>query len=300
MENQLIQYIRSDGQIFNLHMPPTRAVMQMTGWGRPSNTTHSVSGPYQHGTTVVSHRLEPRTISMTLVHRDCSRSGWYDMRTRILGNMGINNASSNAPEMGTLKWIYLQNGVYTQRAVDCFLTSGLTFQPLSGWRQHSIQESLEFFCPNPVIYDPVVKTVSAFTLSEELELPVTFPFVLGTWYDTNVVTYAGTWEEYPTIAVTGPTDGFYIENLDTGAIIRLNYEIQSNETVTFDLTYGNKTITNNFEENLLRYITEDSDLAQFAFYHDPVLSGGSNEIAVAVSDSNASVSISYYNRYYGI
>jgi hypothetical protein len=302
-EGEEIQFIKSDGTVYNLHSPPSRAVRSMAGWGKPPETRNEIVGPFQHGNTVVSYRLQPRTISLELLHKYCSRSELYSGRSELLDQMGLNNASPNAPIPGVLRWRYIENSLYKIRDLDVYLTRGLGFQPLEGWRHWSVQEGLEFIAPNPVIYEPVTRTTTLNSFTSTLTFPITFPFVLGASYSTASITYAGTWETFPTIVVTGPAAGVYIENQTTGKLLRLNYVVSPGETVTFTLTYNGRAITNNIGLSLLGYLSDDSNLGEFGLQHDPIVAGGINVINVYTSGivaGTTSIVFNYYNRYYGI
>lgn len=299
---ELIQFIKSDGTVFDLNSPPSRGILNMSGWGKPPDERHTISGPYQHGETMVSYRLKPRPISMDIVHKYTSRSELLAGRSNLLNQMGLNNASSNAPVAGTLRWEFFENGVHKIRCLDVFLSKGLGFTPLNGWREWTVAEGLEFTAHNPVVYDPTDRTSVISTYTATLIFPVTFPFVLGTSYGTSTITYTGTWEDHPTITITGPAVGIYIENLGTGKKIRLDYTISLGETVTLVLGYNNITVTNNLNDDLLSYVSDDSDLGEFSILYDPVLTGGTNIIVVYTIGATATTTFTftYHNRYYGI
>lgn len=300
--DEQLTFIRSDGEEFLLNMPPTRAVMNMTGWGKPVETMHSISGPFQHGNTVVSYRLNPRTISLDLYHRECSRDEWHTGRSRLVNQMGLNNASSNSPVSGVLKWEYFIDSVLITRCLDVFLTKGLGFTPLSGWQKNAVLESLEFTAPNPVIYDPTERTstVSSFTLG--LVFPATFPVVLGSYGGSATIVYTGTWETTPQIAITGPAAGVYIANATTGKEIRFDYSISGLETVTFTLTQNNVSVVNNYGDDLISYVLDESDLNEFNLQPSSIVAGGSNVINVYVGGAAVptTVVLTYLNRFYGI
>lgn len=299
---QEIQFIKSDGTIYQLHSPPTRAVRSMTGWGKPPEQWHEMSGPFQHGSTYVSYRLQPRTVALELLHQYCSRSELYAGRSTLLDQMGIMNASPNAPVPGVLRWRYIQNDLYVVRDLDVYTARGLGFQPLDGWRSWAVQEGMEFIAPNPVIYEPVDRTLTINSFTSGLVLPVVFPFVLGAMVGTGSITYTGTWESYPIITITGPAVGVYVENSTTGRIIRLDYTVSAGETVTITLEYNRKTCVNQLGTNLLQYISDDSDMGDFAIQHDNIVTGGINNFTVYTIGATASTSIvlTYKNRYYGI
>jgi hypothetical protein len=298
--SQLISYIYGDESIY-LHSPPSRVIVNMSGWGNPNSNVRSISTPYQHGETVVSYRLTPRTITLDLIYKGKSRSDWYDERSKLIDRMGLNNTFPNLPSLGTLRWEFLQNDVYVTRDLDCYLNRGLRYDNSLHWHEHGIRENLEFIALDPTIYDPlqVTETIDSFT--EELILPMEFPFVLGTDVGTATITYTGTWTSYPIIEIDGPTEDFYLENTATGSILRLDYFISTGETVTFDLTPGSRSVTNQLGTNLIQYIL-DSDLNTFAIEHDPIVAGGVNTFLMYLINTGATteVRINYFNRYYGI
>lgn len=299
---QAIQFIRNDGAVIDLHSPPTRAVTAMSGWGMPEFASHQISGPYQHGTSFVSYRLAPRTINIAINYKGDSRGDWYRERNALLNQLGLNATSANLPVLGTLRWQYLNTaGAIITRDIDCYLNSGLLFTDKDGWREWNIAEPLEFIAPNPVIYDPEV-IEEDFTFVEGLVLPASFPIVLGTLIGANTITYEGTWESYPIIEILGPTNGFFIWNFSADVIISMNYNISVGETVTIDLTSSVKVVTNDLGQNLIKYITTDSDMGTFALYNNPILTNGTNIMYAGVYDNSVdtSVTIKYTNKYYGI
>lgn len=299
---QVISYIRPDGESIILHTPPTRAVSNMTGWGYPPVNTHNIQGPFQHGSSILGYRFQERTITLDIIKPGCSRSEWFTERTNLINKLGLQTTNPNLPELGRLQWEYVENGVHKTRAVDCYLSQGLGFATDPKWWEFGILESLTFIAPDPLIYDPTSAVTTFNSFDEDLILPMTFPFILGSATQTQNVTYEGSWSEYPIIEIDGPTNGVYIENTSTGLYLQLDYAIPNGVTVTIDLTPGSKTITDNLGNNLIQYITADSNLSQFTFESAPTVSGGINVIYVAVTDidANTEIRITYYKRYVGV
>lgn len=296
---QLIKYITYTGETIQLHSPPTRAVMNMTGWGYPAVNTHNISGPFQHGTSLLGYRFQPRNITLDIVKNNCSRTEWWEERTRLIDKLGLQTTNPNLPELGRLQWEYIENDQYKQRALDCYISRGLGYDPRPTW---GILESLTFVAPDPIIYDPTQITTTIDTFNEELELPVTFPFILGARTATENVTYAGSWFEFPIIEVDGPTNGLYIENTTLDILIKLNYTVATGDTVVIDLRQGKRTVTNDNGDNLIQYVTADSNLSQFVLERDPIVTDGVNSFFVSLYDidTTTEVRIKYYNRYVGI
>ena len=161
---------------------------------------------------------------------------------------------------------------------------------------------MEFIAPNPIIYDPTLKTAIINTWEESLIFPVTFPFVLGAHSGTASITYVGTWESFPTITITGPASGFYIENTSTGYYLQLDYNISVGETVTITLAPNNRSVENELGQDLISNISEGSGLGQFSIQTDEIVTNGINVFNVYTigPDTPTTVVISYLNRYYGI
>jgi hypothetical protein len=274
----------------------------MTGWGYAPIRTHNVTGPFQHGTSVLGYRFQPRTITLDVIKKNCTRSAWFDERSRLIDRLGLQTTNPNLPELGRLQWEYIQNDEVEIRALDCYLNRGLSYNPDPQWWQFGILESLEFIASDPIIYDPTQITVTIDTFEEELILPMTFPFILGSHTATQNVTYDGTWPEYPIIEVDGPTNGVYIENTTLDFFIQFDYFIPTGVTVTFDLTIGAKTVSDDSGNNLIQYVTAGSNLAQFVLERDPFAVGGVNTFFVALVDidTTTEIRIKYFNRYVGI
>jgi hypothetical protein len=263
--------------------------------------THNISGPFQHGTSLLGYRFLPRTVSLELVDNGCSRSDYFTERTNLLTKLGIHTTNPNLPEVGTLRWEYIQDDVYTYRALDCYLNSGLLYDSDPQWHSWGIVESLEFVASDPMVYDPteVIYTIDSF--DDQLTLPMTFPFLLGTGIGTTNVTYDGSWTSYPIIEVTGPTNGFKIINETTGITIELDYFINVGITVTFDLSPGAKTVVDNLGNNLINHL-RNSNLSQFAIAPAPTAAGGLNVIKTYVAEYNTDTEIifRFFSRYIGI
>lgn len=301
-KTQQIQFERSDGTLYNLHLPPSRHAYNMTGWGKPPTNLNVTAGPYQHGESVISYKLLPRRIEMTLIHKYCNQSEYLQGRSELLSQMGNNSNKATLPEPGKLIWNTVQNGAITKRQVDAYLESGFAFDVLTGWRSFTVQEELTFLAPDPVIYDPTVITVNDGAYTDALVLPATFPIVFGSdFYSTNV-TYQGTWPSYPIFTIDGPTSGFYAENVTTGKAIHFNYTVSLGETVTLTLSPLAPTAVNNFGVDLISKITENSDIVNFQLYPAPMVAGGINTMKFIVSSAatGTDVTMTYYNRYYGI
>jgi len=299
-----LQYISADGIVHELHDPPKRTVLSQTGWGIPPYIMNTTRGPFQHGESPNIFRLSPRTVDVEIRHNECNRTGYWGIRSTLVDTLRPNRASVTDPQPGHLRRIYFVNGVKQVRQLDVFLTAGPVFQnPVTNlWDHWSVQEPLVFTAYNPVVYDPTQVSVMVAGPFLELTPPVTFPFVLGVYESDTTITYTGTWTSYPTITINGPLNNFTIINTATNQRLSLNYDVSAGEIVTIDLSYGSKTITNNFGQNLIGYLTTNSDLGSFAIEPDPLVAGGVNTFMTYTDNLlyDSRVYIKYYTCYIGI
>ena len=152
--------------------------------------------------------------------------------------------------------------------------------------------------------DKLVVTTSAQITQNKNALGITFGS--ATLSEGFVINYEGTWDAFPTISVTGPWDNFTITNGATLETLDFGYNIDSGETVVFDLAYGIKSVTNQNGTNLIGSLSTDSDLATFHLATDSEvttrLADGINPMTVTGTnlDENSALILEWYTRYIGI
>jgi hypothetical protein len=247
------------------------------------------TGPFQHGKTIYDYRLEPRIIQLVFRENAQNRQGYWDVRANILNFLRINRQSTTGFNLGTLRKI-TPNGA--KRDINVIVEQGPEFRAreVGRWDEWSILETVRFIAPDPTFYDPAV--VSATHVAG------------GGAIADFAITYPGTWLAYPSIVVTGPIDDLVITNVETGEVLDLTgYILAAGRTITFDLTFGQKTVTESVAGNIIGFLTDDSDLTTFHLATDPEVAGGLNTIEVAGSAINngvTSVQFDYYTRYIGI
>ena len=152
--------------------------------------------------------------------------------------------------------------------------------------------------------DKLVVTTSAQIAQYDNALGITFGS--ATLSEGFVINYEGTWDAFPSISVTGPWDNFTITNGATLETLDFGYNIDSGETVVFDLAYGTKSVTNQNGTNLIGSLSTDSDLATFHLATDSEvttgLADGINPMVVTGTnlDENSALVLIWYTRYIGI
>lgn len=330
---EFTQYIAPDGAIYHFETSD-KFLMTETGLGMPPIDYITQRGPFQHGETVLDYRLRPRVVQLVHRRNTCSRDEYWEARADILNLLRPNRSAYGSISTGVLRKI-LADG--TQRDLNVMIEQGPEFAPrsLEQWDEYGIYETLRFIAHDPIFYDPEVQSV-AFTVAEQNEL-VFYNAITGASalsinfrrsYDPSVsdvppptdlgrglvfaygiinqsisITYVGTWLAYPTLVITGPLSGGTITNAATGEKLHFNYDVADGETVTVNLNYGEKSVTNQNGRNLIHTLTYDSDLSTFHLAPAPEVTGGVNTLNIFganVLAGRTSITVQYNTRYIGI
>jgi len=303
---EFTQYITPDGRTYNFDALD-KFLISETGFGMPAIEYQTQRGPFQHGETALDYRLKPRVIQ--IIHRSnaCSRDDYYNDRSTLLNFIRPNRQLPGYFTPGILRKVLPDGSRYDLKV---FLEQGPEFVARSGdkWDEWSFQETIRFIAHNPIFYDPDLVTVniSGSTINNLWEFPLTLPKPMGRNFlsdPVTTITYTGTWLEYPGIVITGPMDGPTITNNSTGETISLLYNINSGETVTFNLGYGSKSAISNIAGDILWAVKDVSDLATFHLAPDPEVALGANTILISAGAwllGTSRISFQYHNRYIGL
>ena len=284
---EAIQFITADGVTYELHDPPERYIMTMEGWGEPPLELETSRGSYQHGEFVTAYRLIPRRIIMLLRLSANSRDQYWEYRNNLSEILRLGRTDPNNPTLSSLRWI-LSNG--NIRQLDGMISRGAVYNKNAAvWDEWGATEEIHFTAYIPIIYDPtqLTATLSGYNASAT---------------QTTTITYTGTWEEFPVIVVTGPGDGFYIKNTDTGFEIDYNFAIAAGETVTFDLRTNYKTVTSSVHGNVVGKVAQGNGLGRLSIQQNPLVTNGANDFTTTIDSGTVAtqVAINYYNRYEAI
>lgn len=116
------------------------------------------------------------------------------------------------------------------------------------------------------------------------------------------ITNAGDWPTFPTITVVGPASYPEFENLTSGHLITLDYDIPAGRTVTFDLSYGNKTVRDDLNTNLAGLVPSTDDLADFCLWGTRQVTAGANDMRIFCGGATVATSITFawYDRYLAV
>jgi hypothetical protein len=321
-------------KVYKFNNGVDRFLSSFTGMGLPPIEYIRQRGPYQHGSTVLDFRLQARTIQYIHRRRGCSREDYWSNRSDLINLVRPNRWSCNF-EPGRLRKIQPDG---TVRDINAIIEFGPVFgaRNIDKWDEWAFTEALRFVCDDPTWFDPNLQSAvweltnleNLIFYGAALDTPTPVPVSPGApdwsdrlvfegddldsggiWfgedslYQTLDVTYTGTWFSFPTIKMTGPISQPQVWNLTLGEKIELTYDIPAGDTVTIDLSFGNKTVIDNHGENLIGTVTTDSTLSTFRLAPDPEATGGVNQLQVIGDDAvigETQVTIEWFTRYIGI
>lgn len=300
MPYEVWQYITPDGVKYDLHAPNVRAMLSAEGTGLPPIEYVTQRGPRQHGESLVSYFLRPRTLQLLIRGQNCSRDAYWISRAGLLDAIRPNRGGV-ALSIGQLRHVRYDG---TTRDIDCLIQEGPRFNPrdLGRWDEFSWQEILRFIAFNPIAYDPTLRSLTYAVLSGELTFPITFPISFTTNSVQQNITYLGTWLEYPTFVISGPITNPSITNITTGELLRFeNTTLVAGETITIDLSYGVKSVIKNDGTNMIGFLSLDSDLGDFHIAPHPETLGGVNQLLITSSGGGGATGIvmTYRHRFIG-
>lgn len=302
-------YVAPDGHEYPFDDAGMRFLETFSGDGMAPIEYRTERGPFQDGETVVDWVLRPRVIQYLHRRGTGSRSDYWDARADLVNALRPNRQlTAGGREPGRLRKI-LANG--DRRDIHVLIESGPQFQGRDPMKldEFGFWEVLRFVAYDPLFFDPDEKSeVYALAVATHLVFPVTLvpgpDMVFGPSmvHDTANIAYGGTWQSLPVIEIVGPAQQPMVENLTTGELIWLQYDVPAGRTVTIDLAYGVKTVVDDLGTNLIGTVSDDSDLATWHLAPDPEAPLGVNQVLVHFAGASpaSSVTISWYDRFIGI
>jgi len=301
------QYISPAGDVFNFD-GMFKFNYSIDGLGFPDIDYISQQGPFQHGVSIIDYRLKSRIIQMQFSEYANTRWDYWEKRAQFIDMFRPNRHSLHSFGPGSLRKNFPDGSA---REIKVHLDQGPKFilRNLDTWQETSLLDSIRFIAPDPTFFDPELHSVLLNTeFTDHLLFPFSFQepdmlFGAGWGVGLKSIFYEGTWGTFPTVVLGGPYDNVKVMNLSTGEQITLTRSIYEGETITMDLSYGNKTVTNENGENFIGLVTSDSDLATFHIAPDPEVDCGLNRIKVfgaVVGLGNSFARLDYYDRYIGI
>jgi len=297
-------YIAPDGEVLRFDRMSDRFVQSFEGYGMSPTKYVEQQGALQHGTTIYDYKLQRRIIQWTIRQSGCSRWDYWEKRNLFIDVLRPNRHTLNNFGPGKLRK-HLPDG--TVRDIDVHIEFGPSFaSPTTYWDEWGFTDTLRFIAADPTFYDPEQEstTLDLSVAPADLIFPITFPIELGEALvdDTSNITYLGSWLTYPTLIITGPISGFKITNDATQEFIQISHELDSGDTITISLPYGNKEVIHSNGTDLQGSVLPDSNLATFHIAPSPEAANGLNPISIigAGAGDLTSLEILYNTRDIGI
>lgn len=259
------------------------------GFGMAPMQRITQRGPLQQGDTDVGYRLDPRIIQLPLLVEAMTMDAGYTARKGLLKIFTPANGA------GILR---VTTDLY-DRAILVVPMGGLDFNqdPQGGYH---IRTVVQLRAADPTWYDPtIVNAAQTPTITgTPTPVPLTIPWTAGSSSIDSTLnfTYDGDFISYPIISVTGPITNLLITHTTTGYAIGVSGTIPAGDTWTFDLRYGQKTVTDQTGTNEIANLTSGSSLADFAI----ILGANTITVSGTGTTSASTVNITYYTRYTGV
>lgn len=279
MESQLgdvHQLITKDGKTLTLPDGFEIVLKGYGGYGAPPTEWVTRRGYRQHGVTEIDFNLSPRTVSVQLYRAAaCSRERYWLNRSELHEFLRPNRG-------GALTYVIKQAGG-RKRALKVRAQPGAVFAPQVDNNSWVIDESLDFIAFDPIWYDPDTITAAlSITVDSNLVFPITFPITFGVSGAQFIypITYAGSWQAYPIITLTGPFTSAQITNSATGAYIELSQGVNEGDTRIIDLTPGSQSVKDASGNNKFSDLSPGANLVGFSIEPDPIAPNGVQTITV--------------------
>jgi len=274
------------------------ALTEISGLAMPPLEHRTSRSPFQHGETLLGTVLRPRVVQISMHLRGCDRPQMWALRTQVIELLN--------PLLGQFKFQVLFDDGNIYELWNVVFDAGFDAGTVDQIQPETQRISLRLIAYDPVWYSPQqIVEISGGEIEPWLVFPMAFPImfnVADALSEIVNVVNSGNWISHPTVIFQGPMEGPIVENLTTDEKLELKYAIIAGEIVTINTTPGVKTVTNGSGDNLLGYLSSDSDLGTFHLDPSPLAPLGVNEIYFSGINLGGvgQARIEWYNRYLGI
>ena len=273
--------------------------VSLTGGGLPPIRRLKERSPQQHGSTDIGFLLDERMINLVLLIE--ANATTQQEALELADQYRDDLAECLKPRENTPIQLRITRDDGRVRQIDCHVVGTVDFPNTLRERMGASQlVVIQFEAADPIFYDPTLNNV-IFDISDNVsgvEIPLMIPFVYSAVTELDAIesiTYAGKWETFPIIYVTGPANDLIITNETTGKVLDFTgHNIASGDIYTIDLRYGQRFIVDQNGVRKNSALTDDSDLQNWSFVP------GINDVHVEITSGLSVVTlirVEYYNRY---
>lgn len=281
------EYQTPDGTVYPLVIPSRRGrwILTETGWGSPPVEHVTQRSPLQHGQSLLASWLRPRTVQVAIRQDFCSRNDYWAGRQELVNALRLDvwHFLSDTVTPGILRRV-LPNG--SLRELDVYLSQGPTFDAPDQrrWDSWGIQEVLRWIAYDPIIRDPVDRSYDLNVLSN------------------TIVTYDGTWQERPTVTMTGPITNPGLVNSTTGETLGFTTVVVAGTSLVISLGSDPVTIVDSLGVDRIGDLDSTSHLASWHLAPHPEAANGQNTLLFSGSGTSGATAcvLNYHDKYWGI
>jgi hypothetical protein len=255
-------------------------------------------GPFQQGDSYIGLRLDPRIIQLPLVVVASSAEDSFSKRAKLASLFRISD------DVVTVRMAWTDSTGTYDRSIQGRVLGQLSLD--TDGEFYTIRTSVQIRCNDPTWYDSTQTT--AILTSTLFGTPTLYPKPYPVFYGAAVVNkittinYAGTWDAYPIIQITGPATNLVISDTLNHAINFLS-PVPAGALWTINLGYGVYTVLDEFGVNQFSALASASDLVNWrVFAESDLVPNGVNTISVSATgtDAETNVTMYYTARYIGV
>lgn len=301
----ILEYIRNN-KTYSLNTAVARAgdvdypmyLVGTVGFGLSPAHHLTQRGPFQQGDSYIGLRLDPRIITLPLVIVATSPEDSFSKRAKMASLFRMSD------DVVTVRMSWTDSTGTYDRRIQGRVLGQLSFD--TDAQYDTIRTTVQIRCNDPTWYDSTQST--AILTSTLFGTPTLYPKPYPVLYGSAVVdkitsiAYAGTWDSYPIIQVTGPATNLAITDTLNHTISFAN-PIPAGAFWTIDLSYGIYTVYDQFGNNKFSELTAISNLVDWRVYAESdLVPNGVNTISVSATGTNADTNVAMYytTRYIGV
>lgn len=286
---QKLKFINALGDSLTFSNQAPYLITGITGTGEIDVDIQTSEAPFQDGSTFIDSYLEPRYIEIEIDIIAGVKESIFDKRREL--------SKVFNPKLGMGTLVYEHDGYVKE--IKAISNKTPIFPSGNNNRFGKYQKSMiTLFCPSPLWMD-------IDDITEELEawvgtfnFPFTFPVTFDQKGTSKFVVNKGDVSTPVLIKFRGPALNPKVSNLTTGEFIKVNRELLDGEVLEINTEFGNKRVEiispDGTRTNVFYWIDINSSFFQ--------LEVGESELEYDADTgvNNASVLLSYRNRYNGI
>ena len=277
-------FINSNEESINFSEDYPYILQTFEGIGGVKTAIQKQKSINQDGESYLDNYLEPRyiTLQITLVAKNTAEMS--SIRSRLLKVLN--------PKLGLGILRYeVGNNIKELKALAEFAPD---FFPEEEFRDTRQKAFLSLYCPNPYWQDISISSEEMVTWIGGMTFPLSLPteFAMAGEKIINIIN-SGDVETPITLEISGTATNPKVMNTLTGEYIKVNRTLDVGDTLIITTEFANKRVEQN-GINVFNYI----DLGSTFFS----LNAGDNILELTTDDinDNATIKISYRNRYLGV